>query len=87
MNRREFLLFTNPGQNTATLSCESLYMRHVDSTLDGTTSQLFGTIVKTLSTVTSLVLTDTAWLSCEELKPLESILASFRERGGKIEYK
>jgi hypothetical protein len=87
MNRREFLLFTNPAQNTATLSCESLYMRYVDSTLDGTTPQLFGNIAATLSNVTSLVVTDAAWLSCEELKPLGFILASFRERGGKIEYK
>jgi len=62
-------------------------MRYVDSTLDGTTSELFGKIEATLSTVSSLLLTDTAWLTCEELQPLESILASFRERGGKIEYK
>jgi hypothetical protein len=31
--------------------------------------------------------TDAAWLNCEELKPLGFILKSFRERGGKIEYK
>jgi hypothetical protein len=87
MNRREFLLFTNPAQNTAKLSCEQLYMRYLDSTLDGSTSQLFRNIEANLSTVTSLHLTDTAWLNCEELKPFESILASFRERGGSIEYK
>jgi len=87
MNRREFLLFTSPAQTTAKLSCEQLYMRYLDSTLDGSTSQLFRNIEADLSTVTSLHLTDAAWLNCEELKPFESILASFRERGGSIEYK
>jgi hypothetical protein len=62
-------------------------MRYLDSTLDGTTSQLFQNIETNLSTVNSLHLTDAAWLSCEELKPIDSILAAFRERGGYIEYK
>jgi len=84
MNRREFLLFTNPAQSTARLSCEQLYMRYLDSTLDGSTSELFRNIEANLSTVTSLQLTDAAWLNCEELKPFESILASFRARGGFI---
>ena len=87
MNRREFLLFTNPAQSAAKLSCEQLYMRYLDSTLDGTTEQLFKNTEANLSTVTSLHLTDSAWLSCDELKPIQSILAAFRERGGYIEYK
>jgi len=87
MNRREFLLFTNHAQSAAKLSCEQLYMRYLDSTLDGTTEQLFKNIEANLSTVTSLHLTDSAWLSCDELKPIQSILAAFRERGGYIEYK
>ena len=86
MNRREFLLFTKPDQHTAKLSCEQLYMRYVDSTLDGTTSHLFDKIEESLSAVTSLHLTDAVWLNCDELKPIESILAAFRERGGRINY-
>ena len=43
--------------------------------------QLFKSIEDSLSTITQLQLTDAAWLDCDELKPLESILAAFRERG------
>ena len=31
-------------------------------------------------------LADAAWLNCDELKPVQSILTAFRERGGRIEY-
>lgn len=86
MNRREFLFLTKDRRDSAELSCEQLYMRYLDSTLDGTTPQLFETIENNLSAVTSLHLTDAAWLSCDELKPLESILTAFRARGGRIEY-
>jgi hypothetical protein len=84
MNRRDFLLFTNRKQ-TAELSCEQLYMRYLDSTLDGTTSQFFQNIEERLMTVTSLHLAEPAWLTCDELKPVQSILAAFRARGGRIE--
>jgi len=87
MNRREFLFFTKSVKDRAALSCEQLYMRYLDSTLDGTTSQLFKKIEQSLSTVTFLHVTDAAWLECEELKPVESILTAFCERGGRIEYK
>jgi hypothetical protein len=86
MNRRDFLFFAKDHRKTAELSCEQLYMRYVDSTLDGTTSQLFKSIEQNLSSVTCLHLTDSAWLSCEELRPVESILARFKERGGRIEH-
>jgi hypothetical protein len=85
MNRREFLLFTKPQESTAELSCEKLYMRYLDSTLDDTTSELFANIESSLSSVNSLRLTDANWLSCEELLPVQSILAAFRQRGGHIE--
>jgi len=87
MNRREFLFFTQNRKNTAELSCEQLYMRYLDSTLDGTTSQLFNNVEQGLSSVTLLHVTDAAWLTCEELKPVGSILDAFRERGGRVEYK
>jgi hypothetical protein len=86
MNRREFLFFRKELRSAAELSCEQLYMRYLDSTLDGTTPHFFHDIEQRLSTVTSLRLADPAWLSCDELKPVQSILASFRERGGHIEY-
>ena len=86
MNRREFLFFNKNYIHTAELSCEQLYMRYLDSTLDGTTPQFFQNIEQRLSVVTSLHLADAAWLSCDELKPVQSILIAFRERGGRIEF-
>ena len=85
MNRREFLFFGKDLKDAAEISCEQLYMRYLDSTLDGTTPQFFRNVEQRLSTVTSLRLIDPAWLSCDELQPVQSILAAFRERGGRIE--
>ena len=87
MNRREFFFFTTERKNAAKVSCEQLYMRYIDSTLDGSTSQLFENIEQSLATVNTLQLTDAAWLKCEELRPMNSILAAFRERGGRVESK
>ena len=87
MNRREFLLFTNPRKNTAELSCQQLYMRYLDSTLDGTTPQFLQEIEQRLSGITSVRLTDSVWLSSDELKPVASLLDAFRARGGRIVYK
>jgi hypothetical protein len=86
VNRREFLFFTKDRNATAELSCEQLYMRYVDSTLDGTTAQFFQNLEQQLSSVTSLHISDPAWLTSDELKPVQSILAAFRARGGRIEY-
>ena len=87
MNRRDFLFFTKHRKNTAELSCEQLYMRYLDSTLDGTTSQLFNNVEQDLSAVTFLHVRDAGWLTCEELKPVESILDAFQQRGGRVEYR
>ena len=85
MNRRDFLFFRKDRQHVAELSCEQLYMRYLDSTLDGTTPQFLRDIEQHLSAVTSLLLIDSAWLSSDELKPVNSILDAFRARGGRIE--
>jgi len=84
MNRRDFLFLTSRRDSTAELSCEQLYMRYLDSTLDGTTEQFFENIEQNLSSVSFLHLNDVAWLNCEELAPVKSILARFRERGGRV---
>ena len=86
MNRRDFLFLRKaPERSAAELYCERLYMRYVDSTLDGTTAQFFETIEQSLSAVTVLHLKDAGWLACEELKPVESLIAGFRSRGGRVE--
>ncbi|MBI3493170.1 MAG: hypothetical protein HY047_15530 [Acidobacteria bacterium] len=80
MNRRDFLLLkTEAGKRSADLSCEQLYMRYVDAQADGTTAQLFEQLSRDLRDVASVRLTDTAWLSCEDLKRrLDSVLAAHR---------
>ena len=86
MNRRDFLAFKMDHENHgAELSCEQLYMRYLDSTVDGTTEQFFQKIEQTLSGVRVLHLTERSWLACEELKPMESLIAAFRARGGRVE--
>ena len=85
MNRRDFLFLHRAQEDTAELSCEQLFMRCVDSTLDGTTVELFGSIEQSLTNVRTLHLTDPEWLSCRELEPLVAILSAFRKRGGVVE--
>jgi hypothetical protein len=92
MNRREFLLFAKGPEDAKgledpmELSCEQLYMRYVDSVIDGTTSLFFRDLEERLAAVTSLRLIEPSWLVCEELEPVQYMLAAFRERGGRIEY-
>src|SRR5262249_11809937 len=86
MNRRDFLFLRNAHGDTAELSCEQLFMRCVDSTLDGTTSELFGSIQQSLADVKTIHLTDPEWLSCDELKPFVAILNGFRRGGGLVEW-
>ena len=85
MNRRDFLFLRRTHEDTAELSCEQLFMRCVDSTLDGTTVELFGSIEQSLTGVRTVHLTDPEWLSCRELEPLVAILSTFRRRGGVVE--
>src|SRR5215472_533152 len=86
MNRRDFLFLRRTHEDTAELSCEQLFMRCVDSTLDGTTAELFASIEQSLtSSVRTVHLTDPEWLSCRELEPLVAILSAFRRRGGVVE--
>ncbi len=86
MNRRDFLFLAKERETAAELSCEQLFMRCVDSTLDGTTAELFNSLEQRLASVTSLSLATPEWLNCDELKPLETILARFRQRGGYVKY-
>jgi hypothetical protein len=88
MNRREFLLL-KPGRenHSAEISCERLYMRFLDSQMDGTTASLLTNLDEDLRHVEILHLTDSSWLSSEDLKQkLNPILTSFRSRGGTIEF-
>jgi hypothetical protein len=84
MNRRDFLALRT-GQ-PAVLSCERLYMRYLDSQIDGTTTQLFDRLAGDLRGVSTVRLTETSWLARVDLKAqLEAVLDGFRAGGGRID--
>ena len=81
MNRRDLLLLRTGAP--AVLSCEHLYMRYLDSQMDGTTAQLFDNLATDLRRVHAVRLTKTAWLARADLKAqLDAVLAAFRAAGG-----
>ena len=68
------------------LSCEPLFMRFLDSQLDGTTAQLFENLAADLRKVSAVRLADTTWLARVDLKErLDSVLDSFRAAGGRVD--
>ena len=84
MNRRDFL--TLRTDQPARLSCERLYMRYVDSQIDGTTPQLFDHLAGDLRGVKALCLTETSWLARADLKvQLDAVLDAFKAAGGRID--
>ena len=83
VERRDFLLL-RAGQ-PAVLSCEPLFMRFLDSQMDGSTAQLFENLAADLLTVNTVRLTDTSWLARADLKAqLDRVLAPFFSRGGRV---
>jgi len=67
------------------LSCEPLFMRFLDSQLDGTTAQLFENLAADLRKVTTVRLAETTWLSRADFKlELDAALDAFRAAGGKV---
>jgi hypothetical protein len=83
VERRDFL-FLRAGQ-PAVLSCEPLFMRFLDSQMDGTTPQLFENLAADLRKVTAVRMTDTMWLSRDDLREqLDTVLDEFRAAGGKV---
>jgi hypothetical protein len=84
VERRDFL-FLRAGQ-PAVLSCEPLFMRFLDSQLDGTTARLFENLAADLRQVRAVRLTETAWLSRADLKAeLDLVLDAFRSAGGRVD--
>jgi hypothetical protein len=67
------------------LSCEPLFMRFLDSQLDGTTAQLFENLAADLRKVSAVRLADTTWLARGDLKErLDPVLDAFRAAGGRV---
>jgi hypothetical protein len=87
MNRRDFFRLKNLAEDTFELSCEKLYMRYLDSQLDGTQEQLFERTRKTILRSRKICLQDVSWLNRGDLKQeLEPLLEEFLAGGGQIEY-
>jgi len=83
MNRRDFLLL-RAGQ-PAVLSCEQLFMRYLDSQMDGTTPELFAALAEDLRATPAVRVTDTSWRARADFNlHLEDVLASFTAAGGRI---
>ena len=83
VERRDFLLL-RAGQ-PAVLSCEPLFMRFLDSQMDGSTAQLFDNLAADLRQVKTVRLTETSWLARADLKEqLDRALTHFLSNGGRI---
>jgi len=83
VERRDFL-FLRAGQ-PATLSCEPLFMRFLDSQMNGTTTELFENLAADLRKVTAVRLAETTWLARDDLKvQLDAVLDAFRAAGGRV---
>ena len=83
VERRDFMLL-RAGQ-PAVLSCEPLFMRFLDSQMDGTTAQLFDNLAADLRKVKAVRLADTTWLARADLKAeLDAVLDAFRASGGTV---
>ena len=76
MNRRDFLLLRTDGPSReAVLSCERLYMRYLDSQMEGRTAEFFASLSDEIRRVDALRLSDASWLASRELKErLDNIL-------------
>ncbi len=87
MNRRDFFLLRSSEESILELSCEELYMRYLDSQLDGSRNQFLERTRKEFRNRRKIRLYDAFWLDRggvgEELEPL---LQEFRARGGSVEY-
>jgi len=84
MNRRDFLFLRSEGRSTI-LSCEALFMRFLDAENAGTTDALFDNLARDLAQVRTVTLVDPSWLSRDDLRArVDTILAAFRARGGRI---
>ncbi len=87
MNRRDFFLLRSPEEWILELSCEELYMRYLDSQLDGTRNQFLERTRMEFRNRRKIRLYDAFWLDRGGVgKELEPLLQEFRARGGSVEY-
>ncbi len=87
MNRRDFFLLGGRERSVLELSCERLYMRYLDSQMEGTSEEFIQRTQEELHRTRKVRLRDAFWLDRGALgTELEPLLKEFRSRGGHIEY-
>lgn len=87
MNRRDFFRLKDSARDSLELSCEKLYMRYLDSQLDGTQEEFLGRTRQALLRKRRIRLKDISWLERGDLKrDLVPLLEEFQAGGGRIEY-
>jgi len=87
MNRRDFFRLKDSARDSLELSCEKLYMRYLDSQLDGTQEDFLGRTRQALLRKRRIRLKDISWLERGDLKrDLAPLLEEFQAGGGRIEY-
>ncbi len=87
MNRRDFFRLKDSARDSLELSCEKLYMRYLDSQLDGTQEEFLGRTRQALLRKRRIRLKDISWLERGDLKrDLAPLLEEFQAGGGRIEY-
>ncbi|MDA2933173.1 hypothetical protein MYX82_02395 [Acidobacteria bacterium AH-259-D05] len=87
MNRRDFFRLKNRGTPIFELSCEKLYMRYLDSKMDGTREQFLRRTRLQLRRSRRVRLKDASWLKRGDFgKELDPLLEEFQAGGGLIEY-
>jgi hypothetical protein len=85
MTRRDLLLARGTRPRIADLSGERLYMRYVDSRVDGTTAALFESLAVQLKGVDEVHVSEPAWLADRELKAhLDPLFAALRASGIRV---
>ena len=87
MKRREFLFLGSPRPKVIDFSCEEIYMRYVDSGVDGSEEAFFQRIGEKFRGVRKIRFHEAYWLKEDSLREgLNPLLSAFISRGGNIEY-
>jgi hypothetical protein len=87
MDRRDFLLLRVNGERETELSCERLYMHHVDAVSDGCRPDVVALLASELANVRAVRVTHAEWLVDPELRQnIQIALSRFESNGGVVRY-
>lgn len=87
MKRRDFFFLRTSNSGVLDVSCERLYMRYMNASLNGSTDELLQRILKEFLSAQTIRLHQPFWLDHQDLsKALDPILGELRSRGNHVEY-